>query len=83
MIYVYMVPYMGSRDIYLRIDEELLKKFTKIAEMLGMSRSEAIRKAMEMFIISKSGKSITSRMRELVKSKLTLRELEEIYLVSK
>jgi len=78
-----MVPYMGSRDIYLRIDEELLKKFTKIAKMLGMSRSEAIRKAMEMFIISKSGKSITSRMRELVKSKLTLRELEEIYLVSK
>jgi len=74
---------MGSIGIYLRIDEELLKEFTKVAEMLGMSRSEAIRKAMELFIISKSGKSMTSRMRGLVKSKLTLRELEEIYLVSK
>ena len=74
---------MGSTGIYLRIDEELLKEFTKVAEMLGMSRSEAIRKAMELFIISKSGKSMTSRMRGLVKSKFTLRELEEIYLVSK
>jgi len=74
---------MGSTGIYLRVDEELLKEFTKVAEMLGMSRSEAIRKAMELFIISKSGKSMTSRMRGLVKSKFTLRELEEIYLVSK
>ena len=66
----------------MRVDEKLLKEFTKVTEMLGMSRSEAIRKAMEMFIISKSGKSVTSRMRGLVKSKSTLRELEEIYLIS-
>jgi len=73
---------MGSKGMYLRVDEKLLKEFTKVTEMLGMSRSEAIRKAMEMFIISKSGKSVTSRMRGLVKSKSTLRELEEIYLIS-
>jgi len=42
MIYVYMVPYMGSRDIYLRIDEELLKKFTKIAEKVNNIKDERI-----------------------------------------
>ncbi len=51
IIYVYMVNrYMKSVGVYLRVSKELLEKFSKIAEMLGMSRSEAIRKVMKMFI---------------------------------
>lgn len=83
-IYVYMVNvYMGSVGIYLRVDRRLLEEFTRVAEVLGMSRSEAIRKAMEMFIAANRGTSMTSKMRGLVKSKLALRELEEAYLVFK
>ena len=75
--------YMGSVGIYLRVDKRLLERFSKVAELLGMNRSEAIRRAMEMFITVNEKKTMTSRMRGLVKSKLTLRELEEIYWVSK
>jgi len=75
--------YMGSVGIYLRVDKRLLERFSKVAELLGMNRSEAIRRAMEMFITVNEKESMTSRMRGLVKSKLTLRELEEIYWVSK
>ncbi|MCD6096114.1 MAG: ribbon-helix-helix protein, CopG family [Thermoprotei archaeon] len=74
---------MGSVGIYLRVDKRLLERFSKVAELLGMNRSEAIRRAMEMFITVNEKESMTSRMRGLVKSKLTLRELEEIYWVSK
>lgn len=51
--------------------------------MLDTSRSEAIRKAMEMFIASNRpgrGSSMTARMRGLVRSGLSLKELEEMYL---
>ena len=74
---------MGSVGVFIRIDKELLDKFTKIAESLGMNRSEAIRKAMEMFIEASSKETMTSKMRGLVKSRLSLRELEEAYLVSR
>ena len=74
---------MGSVGIYLRVDKELLDRFTRVASALGLSRSEAIRKAMEMFIAVSEGKSMTSKMRGTVRSKFTLKELEEIYLVSR
>ena len=75
---------MGSTGVYFRVNKELLEKFTKLAESLGMSRSEAIRKAMEMFIERyerKDRETMTSRMRGIVKSKLSLREREEAYMV--
>ncbi len=78
-----MVMYIGSKGIYLRVDKELLERFTRVARALGMSRSEAIRRAMEMFIIINEEGLMTPKMRGLVKSKLTLKELEEIYLVSR
>ncbi len=77
---------MKSTGIYIRINKKLLEEFTKIAQLYGMSRSEAIRKSMEMFIQSSKRereKTMTSEMRGIVKSKLSLRELEEAYLVSK
>jgi len=77
---------MGSTGVYFRVNRELLERFTRLAESLGMSRSEAIRKAMEMFIEKyegKNGETLTSRMRGIVRSKLSLRELEEAYMVLK
>ncbi len=76
---------MVSTGVYFRVDKKLLEEFTRVAELQGMSRSEAIRRAMEMFIETNTRKrdSITSKMRGLVKSRLTLKELEEAYLVSK
>ncbi len=74
---------MGSVGVYIRVDKDLLNRFTKVARVLGMSRSEAIRKAMEMFMASAMKESRTSRMRGLVKSKLTLKELDEIYMVTR
>ncbi len=43
---------MGSVSIYIQIDKGLLDGFTEVARALGMSRSEAIRKAVEMFMAS-------------------------------
>ncbi len=84
ILYVYLwCEYMKSVGVYIRIDRKLLEEFTKVAEMLGMSRSEAIRRAMEEFIAAQKGESMTSRMRGIVKSKLSLKELEEAYLVFK
>ena len=69
--------------MYIRVDSKLLEEFTKLARSLGMSRSEAIRKAMELFLEVYRGESVTSRMRGLVKSRFSLKELEELYLVHK
>ncbi len=41
---------MGSTGIYLWVDKELLERFTGVARALGMSRSEAVRMATDMFI---------------------------------
>jgi len=77
---------LRARKVCLRVDEELLEEFTQVARLLGMSRSEAIRKAMEMFIASNRpgrGSSMTARMRGPVRSGLSLKELEEMYLKPK
>ncbi len=69
---------MKTKGIFIRVERELLERFTRVAESMGLSRSEAIRRAMEAFIEAQTGQSLTSKMRGLVRgSKLTLRELEE------
>ena len=74
---------MGSRGVYFRVDEALLEKFTRTAKELGLSKSEALRRAMEMFIES-TRSSQTARIRGLVRgSRLGLRELDEAYMVSR
>jgi len=69
---------MKTKGIFIRVERELLERFTRVAESMGLSRSEAIRRAMEAFIEAQTGQSLTSEMRGLVRgNKLTLRELEE------
>ncbi|MCD6114448.1 MAG: ribbon-helix-helix protein, CopG family [Thermoprotei archaeon] len=74
---------MKSKGVFIRVNEDLLEEFTKVALSRGLSRSEAIRKAMEEFIVKSRKKSVTSQMRGLVRSRFSLKELEEVYLVSK
>jgi len=40
----------GATAIYVRVPTELLKRFDVVAQEHGMSRSEAIREAMKLFI---------------------------------
>jgi len=70
------------KGIYIRVDEELLEKFDKMAKRLGYMRSEALREAMRRFI-SYMEEGETAKIRGLVKSKLSLEELEEAYMVAK
>lgn len=78
-----MVMYIKSRGIYLRVDDDFLERFTNVAKSMGLSRSEAIRMAMEMFIASNNKETMTSKIRGLVKTSLLLKDLEEGYMVSK
>lgn len=82
-IRIHSEKYMVSRGVFVRVSEELLEEFMSIARSRGLSRSEAIRRAMEEFIIREKGVSLTSKMKGLVKSRFSLKELEELYLVSK
>jgi len=80
-----MVMYMkSSSGVYFRVSKELLEEFTRVARSLGLSRSEAIRRAMELFIERYRGneKTLTEEMRGILKgSKLSSRDLEEMYMV--
>ena len=69
------------KGIYIRVDEELLRRLDEVARRLGYMRSEAVREALRRFILFSEPGGETSRIRGLVKSRLTLRELEETYMV--
>lgn len=70
-----------NEAIYIRLDEELLRRFDEAARKLGYMRSEAVREAMRRFILSVEGVRETTKIRGLVRSKLSLKELEEAYMV--
>ncbi len=74
-----------GKGIFVRVDEKLLERFNEVAKSMGLTRSEAIRRAMEVFIdINKNtSETYTHRIRGLVKSKFSLKELEKIYRVSR
>ena len=71
---------MGSVGVYFRVDRRLLEEFTRTAKSLGMSRSEALRRAMELFLEVHSRDTVTRRLRGLVESRLSLRDLEEAHM---
>ncbi|MEM2913693.1 MAG: ribbon-helix-helix domain-containing protein [Candidatus Bathyarchaeia archaeon] len=75
---------MNSRGVYFRIESDLLEEFAKIAESMGLSKSEAIRLAIKEFIKKASGESMTGKMLGLLKhSRLSLKELDEVYAILK
>lgn len=85
MIYKYTWVYILRKGIFIRVDEGLLKRFNEVARTMGLTRSEAIRRAMETFIAihTKNKTTQTRKVRGIVYSKFSLKELEEIYRVSR
>jgi metal-responsive CopG/Arc/MetJ family transcriptional regulator len=71
--------YILKKGLYIRVEDSLLRALDKLSAKLGYTRSEAVREAVRRFIITDIEYSETRKIRGLVKSKLSLRELEEAY----
>jgi len=67
-----------KRGLRVRVSGKPLRRFTEKARRLGFIIGKALRKAMEPFATTR-GPSATTRMRGLVKSRLSYEELEEAY----
>ncbi len=68
-----------KKGLYIRIEDSLLRALDRLSARLGYTRSEAVREAVRRFITMDVEYSETRRMRGIVKSKLSLRELDEAY----
>ncbi len=68
-----------KKGLYIRIEDSLLGALDKLSTRLGYTRSEAVREAVRRFIATDMEYSETRRMRGIVRSKLSLKELEEAY----
>ena len=68
-----------KRGLYIRVEDTLLKALDRLSAKLGYTRSEAVREAVRRFITADVEYTETRRIRGIVKSKLTPRELEEAY----
>ncbi len=68
-----------KKGLYIRIEDSLLRGLDRLSAKLGYTRSEAVREAVRRFITTDVEYSETRKVRGIVKSKLSLRELEEAY----
>ncbi len=75
-----MIYIMMTTQVLVRLDEELNRKLENLARMLGVSRAEVIRMALREFLREEKK---TKKMRGLIKSKLSLDQLEEMYQVGR
>ncbi len=69
-------------QVLVRLSKSLEEELDKLAKSLGVSRAEVVRMALREFIERKK-KLKTRRMRGIVRSKLSLEDLERIYQVSR
>lgn len=68
-------------QVLVRLTPELYRELEKIAESLGVSKAEVLRQALKDYLTRKKAGKNTSKMRGLVKPKLSLDELERLYQV--
>ena len=68
-----------SKGVFVRMEDSLLKKLDKLSKKLGYSKSEVIREAVKGYETRVTRGEHTKKIRGLVKSKLTLDEIEELY----
>ncbi|RLF04119.1 MAG: hypothetical protein DRK00_07405 [Thermoprotei archaeon] len=66
-------------QVLVRLDEETYAELEKLSKSLGVSKAEIMRRALREYLAKRG--SATKSMKGLVKSRLSLRELEEIYWV--
>ncbi len=71
-----------SPQVLVRLDPSLDEELTMMAKMLGVSKAELMRLALREFL-SERKELKTSKMRGIVKSKLSLENLEEMYQVGR
>lgn len=64
-----------------RLDDSLSEELDRMARSLGVSRAELIRIALRHFLRDKDLE--TKRIRGIVSSKLSLKDLEEMYQVGR
>ena len=69
-------------QVLVRLSKPLEEELDKLAKSLGVSRAEVVRMALREFIERKK-RLRTRRMRGIVRSKLSLEDLERIYQVSR
>lgn len=65
-------------QVLVRLDEDTAKLLDRVARSLGVSRAEIVRRALRLYLARERGK-MTKRMRGIVKPRLSLEELEELY----
>ncbi len=74
---------MMSSQVLVRLDKSLAEELDRMAKSLGMSRAELVRIALRHFLRTGRGDLKTKQIRGLIRSKLSLEELEEIYQVGR
>lgn len=67
-------------QVLVRLDEETYAELERLSRVLGVSKAEVMRRALREYLARK-GESATKRVRGLVKSRVSLEELEEVYQV--
>lgn len=72
-----------SSQVLVRLDESLAEELDRMAKSLGVSRAELVRMALRHFLRVREGALRTRRIRGMVRSKLSLEELEEMYQVGR
>lgn len=72
---------MDTVEISIKIDKRLYEEFTRMLNELGLDKNEIIAKMIEEILLRKQ-RTRTSKIRGIVKSKLSLKDLEQAYLVS-
>ena len=72
---------LDTVEISIKIDKRLYGEFTRMLNELGLDKNEIIAKMIEEILLRKQ-RTRTSKIRGIVKSKLSLKDLEQAYLVS-
>jgi len=75
------VAALDTVEISIKIDKRLYGEFTRMLNELGLDKNEIIAKMIEEILLRKQ-RTRTSKIRGIVKSKLSLKDLEQAYLVS-
>ncbi len=69
---------ISKMQVLVRLDEETGRLLDRVARSLGVSRAEVVRRALRMYLARERGR-MTRRMRGIVRPRLSMEELEELY----
>jgi len=65
--------------IYVRVPQELLQEFDRVAQEHGLSRSEAIREAMKLFIYYSKAPDV-KKLRGIIEADIEAEEIDKFVL---